>query len=201
MPLLERADGWIAGVDEVGRGCLAGPVVAAAVILPPEFDLRGLRDSKVMTLAQREEAEHRIRAEATWSIAFIEPDEIDRTNILQATFAAMRKAVLGLARAPEAVHIDGNTIPPGLPFPAEAFVKGDAKWAEIAAASILAKCARDRYMREMATRFPHYGFEQNVGYGTPAHLEALATWGPCPLHRRSFAPIKSDDQLCLMLEV
>lgn len=190
----------IAGVDEVGRGPLAGPVVAAAVILPQGFDPIGLGDSKALTQAQRLTAEKRIRAEASWSIAFVDPDEIDRINILQATFAAMRRALMGLAHEPELAIVDGDKTPPGLPFPSQALIKGDAKHASVAAASILAKCARDRYMMEMAVRFPNYGFERNVGYGSAEHLAAIAKWGPCPLHRMSFAPMRQDSQLCLMLE-
>ncbi|MCB0824792.1 MAG: ribonuclease HII [Armatimonadetes bacterium] len=190
----------VAGVDEVGRGALAGPVVVAAVILPPEFDTIGIIDSKALSAAQREEAAERIRAEARYTILFASAEEIDAKNVLRATLDAMRESLIQL-KANEAI-IDGNQLPPGLPCPATTLVKGDSKDASIAAASILAKVARDNHMVEMADNYPGYGFEGHVGYGAPSHLGAIKSLGPCPIHRKSFEPIKSlINQPCLTLDL
>lgn len=192
---------WIpnaAGADEAGRGPLAGPVVAAAVVLPEGFDVRGLNDSKKLTSAQRDELAVRIVTEACYAIEAAPVEEVDEINILWASMAAMRRALARLDRPFERVYIDGNTLPPGLGWPAEAVVKGDGKLACIAAASILAKTARDRMMTEWAATYPQYGFDRHFGYPTPEHLAALAEHGPCPLHRRSFARVRDMlEQPCL----
>ena len=183
-------DESVAGVDEAGRGPLAGPVVAAAVILDPARRIEGLNDSKKLTALARERLYAEIVDKAcAWSIALASEAEIDHLNILQASLLAMRRAIESLAVKPEAVKVDGNKIPPGLSLPVEAVVKGDAKIAAIAAASILAKTHRDRLMRELAKVYPLYGFERHMGYPTAAHFAALALHGPCPVHRRSFAPV------------
>ena len=179
----------IAGVDEAGRGPLAGPVCAAAVILDPARPIVGLRDSKLLSAARRECLAEEIRASAlAWSVASADVAEIDSLNILQATLVAMRRAVEALAPAPTEALIDGNQVP-RLPCPARAIVKGDRDVAAISAASILAKTARDAVLRELHTLYPLYGFARNKGYGTPEHLAALARHGPCAAHRRSFAPV------------
>ncbi len=181
----------IAGVDEVGRGPLAGPVVAAAVILDPARPIEGLADSKQLTEARREALAALIRERAlAWALAECSPAEIDRINILQASLFAMRKAVLALCVAPEHALIDGNRCPE-LPCSAEAIVKGDAKEPAISAASILAKVHRDRLMVEWDAKHPAYGFASHKGYPTPQHLEALKAQGPCPCHRQSFAPVRA----------
>lgn len=177
----------VAGVDEAGRGPLAGPVVVAAVILPEVFDLPGLTDSKVLSREQREVLEPLIRAQAVdFQIEFAEPEEIDRLNILWATMAAVERAVRRLDPVPDAYQMDGNRLPRGLEIPGEAIVKGDGKVAAISAASILAKNARDRVMVELGEQYPVYGFEKHFGYPTAEHYAALAEHGPCPIHRRSF---------------
>jgi len=182
----------VAGVDEAGRGPLAGPVAVAAVILDPARRIDGLGDSKALTEARREALFPRIQSQAlAWSIMLVHADEIDRLNILQATMTGMRRAVAALAIAPSRVLVDGNRVPPGLGIAAEAIVKGDAKVAAISAASILAKVARDRWMRELDATHPEYGFALHKGYPTPEHLEALRRLGPCPAHRRSFAPVRA----------
>lgn len=187
-----------AGADEAGRGPLAGPVVAAAVILPDQFRAQGLNDSKKLSQVQRERWETTILSEANYAIEFAFPDEIDELNILWASMAAMRRALLALSPAPLRVLVDGNRIPSDLPWPAEAVIKGDGKIACIAAASVLAKTARDRYMVQMAEQYPGYGFERHFGYPTPDHLEALRALGPCPIHRRSYAPVRDlIEQPCL----
>ena len=193
--MLDRRPGW-AGADEAGRGPLAGPVVAAAVILPQEFNIQGLNDSKKLDSAKRDQLEQRIRAGAIFHIEFAWPEEIDQKNILHASLAAMSRAILALEN-PQGALIDGNQIPKGLTIPIETVVKGDGKIAEIAAASILAKNARDRYMVQIAEQFPGYGFEKHFGYPTPEHLEALKSLGPCPIHRRSFAPVAAFYQATL----
>lgn len=181
--------GLIAGVDEAGRGPLAGPVVAAAVILDPARPIAGLADSKALTAARREVLFAQIQAQALcFCIAQANREEIDRLNILQATLLAMQRAVQGLATTPARVLVDGNRLPQ-LAMPAEAIVKGDAKVAAISAASILAKVTRDRWCAQLHTRFPQYGFERHKGYGTAEHLAALAEHGACAEHRRSFAPV------------
>lgn len=181
--------GLLAGVDEAGRGPLAGPVVAAAVILDDARPIAGLADSKVLSAARRERLYDDICAHALCvSIAQASVHEIDELNILQATLLAMRRAVAGLRLKPARVQIDGNRLPV-LDVPAEAIVRGDASVAAISAASILAKVTRDRWCRQLHDQFPHYGFASHKGYGTAEHLAALARHGACPEHRRSFAPV------------
>lgn len=189
----------VAGVDEAGRGPLAGPVVAAAVILPEGMDLTDIDDSKQLDPATRERLAERILAEATWAIAQADPPEIDRLNILWATMAAMERAVAQLIVAPTEIWIDGNRVPPGLMGRGRAVIGGDGIHACIGAASILAKTHRDRLMREWHEVYPQYGFDQHFGYPTPDHLANLREHGPCPLHRRSFAPCQPVEQLCLDL--
>jgi ribonuclease HII len=190
------ADGFCIGVDEAGRGPLAGPVVAAAVVLGSEIPL-GLDDSKRLSAKRRAELDTAIRQTCCWAVGIAEPAEIDRINILQATMLAMTRAVSALAGAIEAgdcqVLIDGNLTPHGrVPewcWRARAIIGGDASEPAISAASIIAKEWRDRMMLEAAKSFPQYGWDRNKGYGTPEHLEALRRYGPTPLHRRSFAPV------------
>ncbi len=180
----------VAGVDEVGRGPLAGPVVAAAVILDPLRPIDGLADSKKLSEARREALAPVIREHAlVWALGRAEVEEIDALNILHASLLAMRRAVLALATAPEFALIDGNRCPE-LPCPAEAVVKGDSRVAAISAASILAKVARDREMVELDAVYPGYGLAGHKGYPSPAHLDALARLGVTPIHRRSFAPVR-----------
>lgn len=179
-----------AGCDEAGRGCLAGPVVAAAVVLDPRTAGQlPLNDSKQLTAAQRLQLRHEIEAKAiTWSVAFVSPEDIDSMNILQASFEAMRRAVRGLAGQPDHLLIDGNRFVRTEDMPPHTcFVKGDAKIASIAAASILAKTHRDTYMLEAAEAYPGYGWETNMGYPTVAHRKALSELGPTPLHRKTFS--------------
>jgi ribonuclease HII len=186
----------VAGVDEAGRGPLAGPVVAAAVILAPERRIRGLADSKTLDAAERERLAVLIRGRAAaWAIGWVDAAEIDVLDILQATLLAMRRALQGLAVRPQWVQVDGNRCPSGalLGFDCrfEAVVRGDATVSEISAASILAKVARDAWMTHVAGVYPDYGFERHKGYPTARHLGELARAGPCRLHRRSFGPVKS----------
>jgi len=177
----------VCGVDEAGRGPLAGPVYAAAVILDPARRVNGLADSKVLTPERREVLAHRIRERAiAWSVAFATVEEIDRLNIFHASMLAMRRAVQGLKTQPAEAWIDGNACPQGLGCAAKAFVDGDALHKPISAASILAKTARDAEMAALHDRYPHYGFDRHKGYGTAEHLEALGRVGPCEIHRRSF---------------
>jgi ribonuclease HII len=179
----------IAGVDEAGRGPLAGPVVAAAVVLDPAQRVRGLRDSKELTPAARERLAEEIRARAiAWAVAESQVAEIDALNILQATLLAMRRAVEALAIPPDVVWIDGLHCPP-LAYPARPIVNGDRDVASIAAASILAKTARDALLLELDRLYPAYGFARHKGYSTREHLAALAAHGPCPAHRRYYAPV------------
>jgi ribonuclease HII len=174
-------------VDEAGRGCLAGPVVAGAVILPEGLDLPGLTDSKKLTAKKRETLETAIRQGATaWNLGVVWPWDIDRVNILQATLRAMARAVRGLGVRPAFVHIDGDKTVPGLGLPQRAVVGGDALVASISAASILAKVHRDRMMTRLDVRYPGYGFAVHKGYGTAAHVEALRRLGPCRMHRMTF---------------
>lgn len=181
--------GLYAGVDEAGRGPLAGPVVAAAVMLDESRPIRGLRDSKQLTRARREALYDEVRAKALCScVAEASVEEIDTLNILQATLLAMQRAVQGLRLRPQHVLIDGNRLP-RLEMPADAIVQGDAKVAAIAAASILAKVHRDRLCESLDAQFPHYGFAGHKGYATAAHLSALREHGACAQHRRSFAPV------------
>jgi len=180
-----------AGVDEAGRGPLAGSVAAAAVILDPARPIAGLADSKTLSPRRREQLATLIRERAlAWHIAYASVAEIDALNILQATFLAMQRAVAGLSVAPELALIDGNRAP-ALPCATRTIVKGDASVAAIAAASILAKTARDAELMRLHERYPEYGFDQHKGYGTALHLARLAQHGPCPEHRRSFAPVRA----------
>ena len=180
----------IAGVDEAGRGPLAGPVVAGAAILPEDFRCAHLDDSKKLTERRREQLFERLTEDprVTWSVAFVEADEIDRLNILRATHRAMALAVEKLKRQVDYCLIDGLRVE-GFPFNHLGVIKGDGLSLSIAAASILAKVSRDRHMLELAEEFPQYGFERHKGYGTKVHLEALRKHGPCRIHRRSFQPV------------
>jgi len=180
----------LCGVDEAGRGPLAGPVTAAAVMLDPERPIDGLRDSKKLSAAARERLADAIRERAAaWCVAEASVAEIDQLNILQATMLAMQRAVAGLQVPPDDVWVDGNRCP-NWAWRSQAVVKGDDKVAAIAAASILAKTARDRFMCRLHDDYPAYGFAKHMGYGTAAHLAALKAHGACPQHRRSFAPVK-----------
>ncbi|WP_297528993.1 ribonuclease HII [Thiohalobacter sp.] len=191
LPDCPVAAPWLAGVDEVGRGPLAGPVIAAAVILDPEQPIDGLADSKRLSERHRETLAVEIHARAlAVGLGRAEVEEIDRINILQASLLAMRRAVLALGAAPERVLVDGNRCPEGLPCRAEAVVKGDQRVAVISAASIVAKVARDREMVALDAEYPGYGLAGHKGYPSPAHLEALARLGPSPVHRRSFGPVR-----------
>ena len=182
----------VAGVDEAGRGPRAGPVCAAAVILDPDRPVEGLNDSKKLSAARREALAPLIRERArAWCVAWADVHEIDTLNILQATMLAMKRAVEGLGVRPELILVDGNRTPQGLPAPASAVVKGDARVAAISAASILAKTARDARMAELDKIYPGYGFAAHAGYGTARHVEAIRTLGITPEHRRSFEPVKS----------
>ena len=184
--LLAEDRGPLCGVDEAGRGPLAGPVCAAAVMLPPGLEIPGLNDSKKLTEKKRDALYDQICTSAiTYGIAFATVEEIEELNILGATFLAMRRAVEQLKQTPGLVLVDGNR-DPGLPFETECVVKGDGKCADIAAASILAKVTRDRCMLDQAERFPQYGFEKHKGYGTAAHYAALRKYGPSEIHRPSF---------------
>ena len=183
--------GLLAGVDEAGRGPLAGPVVAAAVILDELAPIQGLADSKTLTARRRELLFDQIRARALCcSIASASVEEIDSLNILQATLLAMRRAVEGLRILPHWVVVDGNRVPV-LPMPVHALVRGDSKLAAISAASILAKVQRDRWCEHLHAQYPGYGFATHKGYPTPEHLAALHLHGPCAAHRRSFAPVRA----------
>jgi ribonuclease HII len=180
----------LCGVDEAGRGPLAGPVTAAAVMLDPARPIDGLRDSKKLSAAARERLADEIRTHAVaWCVAEASVAEIDQLNILHATMLAMQRAVAGLGRAPDNVWVDGNRCP-NWAWRSQAVVKGDDKVAAIAAASILAKTARDRFMCRLHDDYPAYGFAQHMGYGTAAHLAVLKAHGACPHHRRSFGPVK-----------
>jgi ribonuclease HII len=193
--LLRDGRRCVAGLDEVGRGPLAGPVVAAAVVLDPKRVPQGLADSKALTAERRETLFAEILKTAQVGVASVSHTEIDAINIRQASLLAMVRALAALPCSPDIALVDGND-PPALPCGVEAVVKGDATVASIAAASIVAKVVRDRLMRRLGLLYPVYGFETNVGYSTAAHLEALAAHGPCPFHRRSFAPVR---QGCLDL--
>jgi ribonuclease HII len=188
-------DADICGVDEAGRGPLAGPVVAAAVILDRSKPIEGLRDSKLLTEPQRLRLGVEIRGKAkAFAVAFASHVEIDGINILQASLLAMERAVLRLGTVPELVRVDGRQIPSfharARLYRAEPVVDGDNLLPEISAASILAKVCRDRLMRRLHRRYPQYGFDQNFGYGTPEHLRALEKFGPCAIHRATFAPVR-----------
>jgi len=181
----------LAGVDEVGRGPLAGAVVAAAVILHPERPIVGLADSKKLSERRREVLSEQIKAEAlAWALGRAEVDEIDRINILQASLLAMQRAVSALQPAAEFALVDGNRCPASLPCPSQAVVKGDSRVPSISAASIIAKVARDAEMVELDKKYPGYGLAQHKGYPTKAHLQSLVRQGICEIHRRSFGPVK-----------
>ncbi|MDC0336355.1 ribonuclease HII [Pseudodesulfovibrio sp.] len=187
----------VAGVDEAGRGCLAGPVVAGACILPEEYDLPGMTDSKQLTAAKREVLYDLIREQAvTWAIGVAWAPEIDTINILEATYQAMARAVRGLKTQPKFLQIDGNkTIPPyalKMEIAQEYVIKGDGKIPSISAASIMAKTFRDRLMVKLAKRYPGYGISQHMGYGTKAHMDAIRKLGPCPQHRLTFGGVKPE---------
>ncbi|MFC4487366.1 MULTISPECIES: ribonuclease HII [Tepidiphilus] len=183
--------GYLCGVDEAGRGPLAGPVVAAAVILPPGASLSGLNDSKKLSPSRRERLAAEIRASAlAWAVAEASASEIDEWNILRATLRAMARAVAALPLVPDEVLVDGNRAPE-LEVPVRTIIGGDALEPAIMAASILAKTHRDARLVALDRRYPGYGFARHKGYGTAAHLAALARLGPCPEHRRSFAPVRA----------
>jgi ribonuclease HII len=184
----------LAGVDEAGRGCWAGPVVAASVILPDGWCPDGLDDSKNLSARKREAFYDQIQASAlSWGACAVSAGEIDRTNILKATLVAMARSVGRLRPGPDLVLVDGLQIPE-IPFPAESLVKGDATSAAIAAASVVAKVLRDRVMTAWDRHYPGYGFASHKGYGVPAHKQALTRIGPCPLHRFSYKPVAGLDQ-------
>ena len=187
--------GPVAGIDEAGRGPLAGPVVAAAVILAPNETFDGLDDSKKLAPARRDDLAAEIKSRAlAWSVAWCDAAEIDAINILAATMLTMRRAVLGLSVFPAAIRVDGNRLPDlrfnGRHVEGEAIVGGDGKVAEISAASIIAKTTRDAFMERMDCLYPGYDFKRHKGYGTEVHRERLRQKGPCDLHRRSFAPVR-----------
>ena len=205
MPDLEMekellADGWVrvAGVDEAGRGPLAGPVAAAAVVLPHDFACPWLDDSKKLTAKRRDELFEVLTTDGSvsWALAYAEVGEIEALNILKATHMAMGRAVAALSQAPDYCLIDGLDVP-GFPLASRGVVKGDGLSLSIAAASVIAKVSRDRRMKEYATEFPQYGFENHKGYGTKAHLDALRNHGHCRIHRQTFQPIA---QLALPFE-
>lgn len=180
----------IAGVDEAGRGPLAGPVYAAAVMFREGIEIDGLADSKALNEKKREALAEIIKAKSIWCIAYASVEEIDRLNILQATFLAMQRAVAGLSAVPARILVDGNRLPTDLPAPAEAIIKGDSKVAQISAASILAKTARDQVLLELDKQYPEYLFAQHKGYPTKQHRALLQQYGPCPAHRRSYKPVQ-----------
>ena len=185
--VIENGFKYVAGVDEAGRGPLAGPVCAAAVILPPDTEIEGLNDSKKLSEKKREALYDVVIEKAlAYNIQLVDQDVIDEINILQATMLAMTRAVENLSTPADYVIIDGNRVPSLLQTPAHAVVKGDAKPMSIAAASILAKVTRDRLMLSLAKDYPQYEFEKHKGYGTKLHCEKLLEFGPCPLHRRTF---------------
>lgn len=184
-------EGWIAGVDEVGRGPLAGPVVAAAVVFPPGETPPAVGDSKTLSATRRGALVPEIKARAlAWALGWADVEEIDRMNILQASLLAMRRALEGLGRAPALVLVDGNQRIPELSYPQRTVPRGDSRVAAIAAASILAKEARDQALCALGERYPGYGFERHSGYPVPEHLAALEALGPTPAHRRSFGPVR-----------
>ncbi|MBR1978305.1 MAG: ribonuclease HII [Akkermansia sp.] len=181
---------YVCGIDEAGRGPLAGPVMTAAVMLPQGYELPGLNDSKKLTARKREELYAALMADARVlkCVAQASVEEIDKLNILRATHLAMARAAQGLPQQPDMCLIDGLPVP-GFPLPSRSLVKGDARCLSIAAASILAKVSRDHYMQELARQYPHYGFERHAGYGTRQHMQAIRQYGITPHHRRSFAPV------------
>ncbi|MCB1215568.1 MAG: ribonuclease HII [Deltaproteobacteria bacterium] len=186
----------VAGVDEVGRGCLAGPVAAAAVILPLDFSLPGINDSKKLSAQQREELFPKIQEKAlAHAVVFVSVEEIDRINILEASLKAMQQAVEKLSPKPQALLIDGKIALRKTKLPQRPLIQGDSRSASIAAASILAKVTRDRWMTSQEAHYPQFGFAKHKGYGTKQHREALSQYGITPLHRKTFAPVK---QLALL---
>ena len=186
LPYFEQ-EGLEAGCDEAGRGCLAGPVFAAAVILPQDYRHPLLNDSKQLSARQRDEARILVETHAlAWAVARVDPEEIDRINILKASFLAMHRALAQLSTLPDRLLIDGNRFVPYLNIPFHCMVKGDARFASIAAASILAKTWRDDYMMQLAAEYPHYRWQENKGYPTEVHRKAIAEHGACVHHRRSF---------------
>ncbi len=187
---LHSATGIVIGVDEAGRGPLAGPVSVGAAIVPTDFTHPLINDSKKLSEKKREALYDELceREDIRWAVSIVEAEEVDRVNVLRATHLGMARAVKALGVIPGMCLIDGLAVP-DFPYPHVGIVKGDGKSLSIATASIFAKVARDRIMREAAVRWPGYGFEKHKGYGTKAHLEALRTQGPCPIHRRSFAPV------------
>lgn len=196
-PTLDHEDAWrqrghrlVAGIDEAGRGPLAGPVCVSAVILPDGFEHESLNDSKMLAEKKRERIYEELVTcgDLIWSVVMADAAEVDASNILQATYAAMRRAALALNPQPHICLIDGRPVP-NFPLPQESIIKGDSISLSIAAASVIAKVTRDRFMLEAAQQHPQYGFEKHKGYGTAEHLAALRKHGPCPLHRRSFAPV------------
>lgn len=188
---------WTAGVDEVGRGPLAGPVVSAAVVLDPLQPIEGLQDSKILSEGKREQLFAQICQHAkAYALGLASVAEIDQLNILQATLLSMQRAVLALPFEPGRVCVDGRHVPPGCPGEVRAIVGGDGTVPCISAASIVAKVTRDRMMQIYAATYPEYGFAQHKGYGTRAHRQAIAEHGPCPIHRRSFEPVKSMQRVC-----
>ena len=192
-PLLRSVSGVVseAGCDEAGRGCLCGPVCAAAVILPDGFSCPGLGDSKKLSPQARDLLRSKIESEAiAWAVAFVSNEEIDRINILNASILAMHKALDGLDTVPKHIAVDGNRFKPYRDIPHTTVVKGDAKYMNIAAASILAKTHRDEFMVQAAELYPQYGWEKSMGYPTPEHLAAIEKYGLTPLHRLSFGPCK-----------
>ena len=196
-PFLE-ANRIEAGCDEVGRGCLAGPVVAAAVILPTNYSNQWINDSKKLGKKQREDLIEEIKDKAlAWKIAEATVEEIDKINILNASFLAMTRAVKGLTLLPEHLLIDGNRFKSDLKIPFTCVIKGDGKYASIAAASILAKVHRDKFMEDLAEKFPHYAWEKNAGYPTQAHRKGIQNEGPCLWHRKSFQLLPRQLQLKL----
>lgn len=195
LSLEAEFDGLVAGIDEVGRGPFAGPVVAAAVILSPDTIPEGIQDSKKLSLKKREFLFDQIMDSAQVGIGRASVEEIDSVNILQATFLAMRRAVLDLPSRPNAALVDGNK-DPGLEMQTRTIVKGDSISLSIAAASIVAKVTRDREMLTLSKAYPHYGWEKNAGYGTAEHRKGLSLFGVTPQHRRSFAPIRKILESC-----
>lgn len=185
----------MAGVDEVGRGPLAGPVIAVAVILPSAFDPGGAIDSKILSPAQRLSLYPRICESAlSWGVGLVDPDSIDKINILEATYAAMRQALAQLSVPAQAVLVDGKFRIPNIGLPQRAVIDGDALCVSIGCASILAKEVRDRVMEEYDSAYPDYGFGRHKGYATQDHLEALSRLGPTPIHRKSFSPLRNSNQ-------
>ena len=190
--LIKKGHKFVAGIDEAGRGPLAGPVVAAAVILPIGYRSGNLNDSKKISPKVRESLYEQLTNPSSgvvWSFSVIGPEIIDEINILNATFKAMSESALGLEKEPSFAIIDGNPVK-GFPYPYQSIVKGDSRCLSIAAASIIAKVERDRLMMKYSEVYPRYGFERHKGYGTKVHLNALETYGPCPIHRQSFAPVR-----------